>query len=99
MKRNGAYPGFTLKDFTYLTSDEYRRSHNPFGNKPSPVNLSTGNCNFCPCSVPMNNKAKGKRVPGGFGKCTRPEGPCANPVPRLGIGGVASSYKEKGETV
>src|SRR5512137_120196 len=82
----------TLKDYVRMNSDEYRRSHNPFGDKPTPEH--DGDCNNCPHIKSMSNPAKGARISGGFGKCTRPTGPCANPVPALGIGGVASTFKK-----
>lgn len=70
----------TLADYSRMNSDEYRASFNPFGNKPTPE--STGDCNSCCHNKNMAYPGKGKRVPGSFGKCVRPGGPCANPVPR-----------------
>lgn len=59
------------------------------------MSQATGDCNTCPFLKNMMNKRKGVRVPGGFGKCTRPEGACENPTPAKGIGGVASTWDKK----
>jgi hypothetical protein len=54
-----------------------------------------GDCNRCGAHRSMHAKAKGVRVPGGFGKCVRPGGHC-NPVkPALGIGGQGSNWKKR----
>jgi len=57
----------------------------------------TGDCHTCPHWRQMNSKFKGRRVPGGFGKCIRPDvgEPCVPERPRLGIGGVASGWRPK----
>ena len=81
----------TLADYERTTSDDYRRSHNPFGTKPT----HDGDCNSCPHLKSLTNKKKGVRISGGFGKCTRESGPCANPIPALGIGGVKCKYVKK----
>lgn len=63
----------------------------------------TGDCNTCSWNKNMNSKIKGKRIPGSFGKCTNPNGPCDNPVPRRGIRDLktfkstASTWKPKGK--
>jgi hypothetical protein len=54
---------------------------------------NTGNCNTCPHHKSMHAKAKGVRVPGGFGKCVRPGGHCNPGQPALGIGGARSEYR------
>ncbi|MCL4500840.1 MAG: hypothetical protein M1438_03165 [Deltaproteobacteria bacterium] len=49
---------------------------------------ATGDCATCPWYKSRGNKKKGHLIPGGFGKCTRPQGHCHPEKPRLGIGGV-----------
>lgn len=39
------------------------------------------NCTTCDFHKGMSNKAKGVKVPGEYGKCTRPEGPCKTGEP------------------
>lgn len=43
---------------------------------------ATGDCATCPFWKGKANKIKGKLIPGGSGKCTRPEGLCDNPKPK-----------------
>ena len=83
-----------LADYERMLSDEYRHSHNPYGNRLTPEH--DGGCRSCPHLKSLGNKTKGVRISGGFGKCTRETGPCANPVPALGIGGVKSTYVKRG---
>src|SRR5512143_1096037 len=82
-----------LADYKRMLSDEYRRSHNPYGNRPTPEHDS--DCRSCPHLKSLGNKTKGVRISGGFGKCTRESGPCAIPIPALGIGGAKSTYVKK----
>jgi len=42
----------------------------------------TGDCAKCPFWKKRASKIKGKLIPGGSGKCTRPEGLCENPKVR-----------------
>ncbi len=54
----------------------------------------THDCNTCPMWRGKGNKYKGKTVKEGYGKCIRLQGPCENPKPRLGIGGVKKGYDD-----
>ena len=45
-------------------------------NVHDPGYKSTGNCNNCPFYRGKMNKHKGVKIPGGFGKCIRPQGHC-----------------------
>lgn len=56
---------------------------------------SGGKCRECEWHRSMNAKRKGVRVPGGFGKCTRPGGVCDFVEPAPGIGGAKSEWRPK----
>jgi ParB family chromosome partitioning protein len=59
--------------------------------------VATGDCGTCGFWKRKASKIKGKLIPGGTGKCTRPEGLCENPKPKDPIKGVAKkAKKEKG---
>jgi len=53
-----------------------------------PRDLEAGNCNDCDFWRSRINRKKGVLIPGGYGKCTRPEGHCAPHTVRGGIGHV-----------
>jgi len=53
-----------------------------------PRDLEAGNCNACDFWRSRINRKKGVLIPGGYGKCTRPEGHCAPHTVRGGIGHV-----------
>jgi hypothetical protein len=74
----------------YMATDAYRATHNPM-TAHSPER--TGDCNTCSWNKNMMSKIKGKRIPGSFGKCTHPDGPCDNPVPRAGIRDLSNPTK------
>ncbi|MEJ2672945.1 MAG: ParB/RepB/Spo0J family partition protein, partial [Deltaproteobacteria bacterium] len=58
---------------------------------------ATGDCATCPFWKMRNSRIKGKLIPGGTGKCTRPEGLCDNPKPKDPIKGAAkAAQKERG---
>ena len=58
---------------------------------------ATGDCSTCPFWKSRMNKHKGKLIPGGSGKCIRPEGLCDNPKPKDPIKGtVKKAKKERG---
>jgi len=44
-----------------------------------------GDCSACQWHKAMSNSKKGVKIPGGFGKCTRPEGHCNPTQPNTGI--------------
>lgn len=48
---------------------------------------ATGDCNDCPHWKRKGSKFRGVMIPGGYGKCIRPQGHCSPDKPRLGIGG------------
>ncbi|MCE5335230.1 MAG: hypothetical protein LLG06_11665 [Desulfobacteraceae bacterium] len=56
----------------------------------------TRDCNTCGFSKSLSSKTKGRRVSGGFGKCTY-EGGCTPEKARLGIGGAESKWRAKGD--
>jgi ParB/RepB/Spo0J family partition protein len=56
---------------------------------------ATGDCATCPFWKRRASKIKGKLVPGGTGKCTRPEGLCENPKPKDPIAGPAKKAKKE----
>lgn len=57
----------------------------------------TGNCNTCPLWRSLGSKFKGRRIPGGFGKCIRLDlgEPCTPVQVRRGIGGGGSTWQPK----
>lgn len=57
----------------------------------------TRNCNTCPFWRRLGSKFKGRRIPGGFGKCIRLDfGETCTPVHvRRGIGGGGSDWQPK----
>jgi len=61
---------------------------------------ATGDCATCPFWKMKNSRIKGKLIPGGTGKCTRPEGLCVHPKPKDPIKGAAkvgkAAQKERG---
>jgi len=58
---------------------------------------ATGDCATCPFWKRKASKTKGKLIPGGAGKCTRPEGLCNNPKPKENHSGESSpEEKERG---
>jgi hypothetical protein len=56
----------------------------------------TRDCNTCPFSKAMGSKIRGRRISGGYGKCTY-EGECSPERVRLGIGGNRSGWRAKGD--
>lgn len=58
---------------------------------------ATGDCATCPFWKKKASPIKGKLIPGGTGKCTRPEGLCENHKPKDPIKRAAKkAKKEKG---
>lgn len=58
---------------------------------------ASGDCGTCPFWKKKASPIKGKLIPGGTGKCTRPEGLCDNHKPKDPIKGPAKkAKKEKG---
>ena len=55
---------------------------------------ATGDCATCPFWKKKASPIKGKLIPGGTGKCTRPEGLCENPKPKDPIKGAAKKAKK-----
>lgn len=65
------------------------------GKKGDPGN-ATGDCRRCGFYGSLNAKARGVRVPGGFGKCIRTGGHCDPKHPAIGIGGARSEWRPIG---
>jgi hypothetical protein len=59
------------------------------GLKPVPPGVAgaTGECNDCRWWRRKGSKKKGVRIPGGFGKCIRPQGQCGPKTLRRGSPG------------
>ncbi len=60
-----------------------------------PRDLEDGNCNDCDFWRSRISRKKGVLIPGGYGKCTRPEGHCVPHTARGGIGHVDPARQVK----
>ncbi len=58
--------------------------------------VATGDCATCDFWKRKAGPIKGKLIPGGTGKCTRPEGLCENPKPKDPHPGWSGRRKKKG---